>query len=628
MSPLPRTLFAAGLAVSICAVLGLGSNANAAEKSVTIAVTAVDIVQQVDPSDGLSHDFLSIKGSITNSGTDNLTETVRLITGRPIATRSGLADLITSHSAAGLTSAPTEPMPVFELGSGSTRSWSFIERADSLWGTSASGVFPIGAASSDDIASDVVAIPWFGNTQQLSPTRITAAVVLSSTKHISDEQNAQEIISSEVERLSVLTSGALNDQSFIVDSYVLDLLAKSDSDQAQKTATQVSLLQSAASVYGNSNLARLNAGNQQAAIKRALALTPNTGTVLYLPNSANPSLDSFGARLDSIIIPVVTNTVVTGDKNATVDARATTSTQHALVADQGVGECLTLKTAFAAQWCLSSQLGMITAESPNVSRNVLLVAPTSWSPNLETVSAVSHALQSTQGYKNESLTSLLRSNAVTTVKNNAPTTKSFDSAVRRVERDVLRAQKSLENVFGETDVSASLAGTAALMYSHNWKTASAAKHFGRSHVQQAHEILNQLALEGSKHITIPGTKADLPITVFNSSPFTAHVQVIVNGTGANRLTAEPSQLVAVEPGSRVTVQIPITLNSAGDVQAVAYLADSTGNTFGDSLSIQIASTAYQQFARSLVWVALTALILLVGNNVWRRTRSTNNDGNA
>ena len=147
-------------------------------------------------------------------------------------------------------------------------------------------------------------------------------------------------------------------------------------------------------------------------------------------------------------------------------------------------------------------------------------------------------------------------------------------------------------------------------------------------MQQAHELLGQLRLEGSKHITIPGTEADLPITVFNSSAFTAHVQVLLNGTGANRITTHASDLITVEPGRRVTVQIPITLNSAGDVQAVAYLADSTGATFGDSLSIQIASTAYQQFARSLVWVALIALILLVGNNVWRRTRSTHSEDKA
>jgi hypothetical protein len=238
--------------------------------------------------------------------------------------------------------------------------------------------------------------------------------------------------------------------------------------------------------------------------------------------------------------------------------------------------------------------------------------------------AVAQGLRPSQASKNESLDSLLRSNTVTTIADQNIQMNAFDDSMRKVERDVLRTQTSIENVFGETQTSKSLASTSVLMYSQNWKSAAGAKRFGRMHIQEAHEVLNQLHLEGSSHITIPGTKADLPITVFNSSPYAAHVQVIVNGAGANRITAKSSELISVEPGSRVTVQIPIALTSAGDVQAVAYLADSTGDTFGDSLTIQIASTAYQQFARSLVWVALIALILLVANNVWRRTRSTRN----
>ncbi len=628
MSPQLRRLFAASLVVFASALLGFGGSAQATDKSVVLEITAVDISQQVDQSDGQIHDFLSLAGSVTNSGTTALPEDLHIISGRPIATRSELDSLIAKRTASGLTPANSKPVLITQLASGETAAWSFTVRADNVWGTNASGVFPVGVSTPDGLVTDVVAIPWFGNTQQLSPTRVTAAVVLTSEKNVSDQPDAASIISSEASRLSSLTSGSLDDQSFIVDNYALDLLTQSDSEQARETSVRISLLKTTPSIYANSNLARLNAGNQQPAIKRALALTPNAGTVLYLPDSAQPSLDSFGARFDSLVVPVVSNTFVAGDKSATVDARARTKNQRALVVDQSLSDCVTLQSAFAVQWCISSQLGMITAESPNVSRHVLLKTPANWAPGPETLSAVARALQTTQSYTNESLASLLGSTPVTDIATRFEPALPFDSSVRKVERDVLRAQTSVENVFGETQVSKSLASTAVQMYSQTWKQSSSAKHFGRAHVKQAHELLNQLRLEGSRHITIPGTKADLPITIFNSSAFAAHVQVIVSGTGANRITAKPSELIAVDPGSRVTVQIPITLNSAGDVQAVAYLADSTGDTFGDSLPIQIASTAYQQFARSLVWVALTALVLLVGNNVWRRTRAAQEDQNA
>ena len=628
MSPQSRRLLAVGLVAFICSTLGLGTSSIAAQSSVNLAVTEIAVVQQVDPSDGQTHDFVNLKGSVTHSGTDGFSEKIQLVTGRPITTRSELSDLIKRHNTSGLFVAPVDSVAVSQLANGQNQNWSFSVRADTLWGTSSSGVFPLGVSNENSSAVDIVAVPWFGNTEQLSATRVTTAVVVTSNKHVSDEADAASIVSSEVSRLSALTSGLLEDQSFIVDNYALDILSLSDTQQAQDTATRIRQRQSVPSIYGNTNLARLNAGNQQAAIKRALALTPNSGTVLYLPRSATPSLESFGARLDSVVVPVVTNTLVAGDKNATVDARASVATQRVLVADQSLSDCLTFAVPFDAQWCVSAQLGMITAESPNVSRNVLLVTPPTWSPSPEMLVAINNALRSRQGYTNESLLSLMRSDPVTSIAITSTPAKPFDSSIRKVEREVLRAQASVENVFGDTEMSTSLASSAAVVYSHNWKSAASAKHFGRTHVQQAHEFLGQLRLEGSKHITIPGTEADLPITVFNSSAFTAHVQVLLNGTGANRITTHASDLITVEPGRRVTVQIPITLNSAGDVQAVAYLADSTGATFGDSLSIQIASTAYQQFARSLVWVALIALILLVGNNVWRRTRSTHSEDKA
>lgn len=612
----------------MCSTLGLGTNSYAAQSVAKLSVTGINIVKQVDARDGQTHDFVILKGSITNSGTDILTDNIRLITGRPIATRSELSDVIRRHNAPGLSSAPVDTVAISQLAPGQSTSWSFTERADTLWGASASGVFPVGVSTENGGVVDVVAAPWFGNTKQLSATRVTAAVRITSNKHISDEPDVATIISSEVSRLTAMASGPLNGQSFIVDNYALDLLALSDSEQASATIEEMSLRQSVPSIYGNSNLARLNAGNQQAAIKRVLALTPNSESVLYLPNSSTPSLESFGARLDSVLIPVVTNTFVAGNKDATVDASATVDTRHVLVADESLSDCLTFSVPFDAQWCVSAQLGMITAESPNASRNILLITPATWSPSAAMLQAVSEALQTRQSYTNVSLDSLLRSEPVTTIPAPSGQVKPFDTSVRKVEREVLRAQTSVENVFGDTEVSKSLASTSALVYSQDWKSAATAKHFGRIHVQQAHELLSQLRLEGSKHITIPGTKADLPITVFNSSAFTAHVQVLIDGAGANRITSQPSELIAVEPGRRVTVQIPITLNSAGDVQAIVYLADSTGAKFGDVLSIQIASTAYQQFARSLVWVALTALILLVGNNVWRRTRSTHTEDEA
>ena len=614
--------------ILIALSLGLAPASIADQAPLSVSIASVEISPQIDPLDGKTHDFVVISGTASNVSATTVDDTLTLETGPAIGTRSELADVIQTHDAKRLRAAPITPIVIRDLATQESKPWSFKIRADELWGTFDSGVFPLGVSASNGLVKDIVAQTWFGNRPDVAPTHITTAVVLSSTKHLSDEQNAETIVLAEANRIADLTAGELDEQSFIVDNYVLDLLANVDSPRAKSTATRIESLKTAASIYGNSDLPRLIAGKQRAAITRALELTPNTGNVLYLPNSEKPPLPSFGARLDSVIIPVITNVAVAGDQYATVEAIGKTDSQRVLISDQGLNGCLALQDSFATQWCISSQLGMITAESPNASRHVLMVTPTSWSPDSTMRKAVARALNTSLGHKTESFSTLLRNSPATTISTDNRTPKKFDSSLRKVEREVLRTQTSIENVFGNTDISESLTSISVLMYSQNWKSAATAKHFGRVHAQQAHELLNQIRLEGSKHVTIPGTKANLPITVFNSSAYVAHVQVMVVGTGANRLTASPSDLVAVEPGSRVSVQIPITLNSAGDVQAVVYLADSTGATFGDSLSIQIASTAYQQFARSLVWVALTALVLLVGNNVWRRTRNTSTNVSA
>lgn len=623
-----RRWFAIGLMALVIVPLGSTTKVSADPAAINLRVTSVEIASQIDTADNQFHDFVVLSGVISNDSAVSVDETLTLLTGPAIGTRSELADLIQKHDAKTLSPATLDPITIHDIAANTSKSWSLAVRADALWGNYASGVFPIGVSASNGVSRDIVAQPWFGNRLTLSATKLTTAVVLSSVKHFSLGQSDKNVLLSEATRISDLTSGQLRDQSFIVDNFVMDILASVGSPSATETAARINMLKTTSSVYGNSDLLRLNAGRQHSAIKRALELTPNTGKVLYLPNDEKLQISSFGARLDSVVVPVITNVSVTGDKLGTVDASGQTSSQKVLISDQGLNSCLNLQDPFSTQWCIASQLGMITAESPNLSRNILMLTPTNWSPNAPMRNAVARALKPSRFLKTESLSELLVTPPVTTVPININKPRKFESSLRKVEREVIRTQTSIENVFGTTDVSKSLLSVSVLLYSQDWQSAADAKHFGRSHTQQAHELLNQLRLEGSKHVTIPGTKASLPITIFNSSAYVAHVQVIVAGTGANRLTTTPSELVAVEPGNRVSVQIPITLNSAGDVQAVAYLADATGATFGDSLSIQIASTAYQQFARSLVWVALLALVLLVGNNVWRRTRNDSSKASA
>ena len=594
--------------------------AEAAEPGLTLRIASLSITTSINPSDGQTQNDVIVRVAATNSGSTPITDEVSLTTGRALYTRSQLAEVIQTRTANGLVTTAARAK-VINLSPGASTPIELRLGTDELWGQSAQGVFPIGVKSVQSAASDVVATGWFGQSKSHAPTKVTFAVPLTTDVYPDADKDSKTLVQSEAQRLRTLTLGTLTSSSFVVDPYVVALLNSSDDSQVRETATTIQQLNATSSIYAQTNLSRLNVGNQVRAIKRAVALTSNSRSILYLPKSEKTDLAPFGSTLDSQIIPVINNTFVAGDKLKTVDASASTSKGRALIFDQAISDCLVMKSAFDASWCLSAQLSMVTAESPNASRSILVVAPAQWNPTTASLQAINDALSNSDAFSLQSLSQLMMSEPVTTVKSISAVTP-FDTSLRKVERDVLRAQTNAHNVFGESAEIADLSSVAAALYSQNWKSISAAKHFGRTYLQSTHELLNNIHLEGSKHITIPGTKADLPITVFNSTKYPAKVIVNVDGAGSSRLTASPSELVTIEPGSRVTVQIPIQLNSSSSVLARVQLSDSTGKTFGDSLTIEIASTAYQQFARSLVWLALIALVLLVGNNVWRRTRKS------
>ena len=623
MSSRLRALLVPAVAAIIVLATSSSYFADAAKPAVKLRISGISIAPVLDPVDGQSRHEVVVQATVTNNGDQPVSDEVELITGRALFTRSQLDDVIQTRSATGL-SGTTAQTTVKDLAPGATTTVELRLGTRELWGQSQQGVFPVGVQSRQSAASDVIATGWFGEAKSLAPTQVTFAVPLTSNVHEDANVDAQEIITAESQRLNNLVNTKSTETSFILDPYAVTLLNSSTDVFVRKVAARLGEVDSTPSIYAQANLARLNVGNQVRAISRALQLTPHTSSVLYLPKSEKTDIAPYGDDFDSQIIPVINNNFVAGDKLETIDASASRSNGRALVFDQSISECLVMKSAFDTSWCLTSQLAMVTAESPNVSRAILIVAPTQWNPTAAKLNAINSALITNEAFSMQSLSKLLASEAVTVVGDSSRLVP-FDASLRKVERDVLKAQTSTRNVFGDIPTVLNLSSVATQLYSQNWKSSAAAKHFGRTYAQNAHELLNGIRLEGSRRITIPGTQADLPVTVFNSTDLAAKVIVNVNGSGSSRISAQLSDLVTVEPGSRVTVQIPIQLNSSSSVLAKVQLTDSNGKSFGNSLTIEIASTAYQQFARSLVWLALIALVLLVGNNVWRRTRKSHAD---
>ena len=105
-----------------------------------------------------------------------------------------------------------------------------------------------------------------------------------------------------------------------------------------------------------------------------------------------------------------------------------------------------------------------------------------------------------------------------------------------------------------------------------------------------------------------------PVTVTNNLTEQIRVQVVVHTDNPQRLTVPPSDLVTVEPGQSVTVNIRPEATSNGLVIARAYVATADGHRVSPDTSITVEVTDLGVVAWIIVGVSG---LVLVGATAWR-----------
>ena len=132
--------------------------------------------------------------------------------------------------------------------------------------------------------------------------------------------------------------------------------------------------------------------------------------------------------------------------------------------------------------------------------------------------------------------------------------------------------------------------------------------------------MRAVSIQTSDRITTPEEKSDIPVTVVNESDRTVSVSVDLTSDASSRFSAEPTGIIQVDSGQRITIPVSITLIGAGVVDVQAQLVAPNGERFGEVENIQISSAVYSQFARTLVWGAFGLLVLLSLSNYIKRRK--------
>ena len=128
------------------------------------------------------------------------------------------------------------------------------------------------------------------------------------------------------------------------------------------------------------------------------------------------------------------------------------------------------------------------------------------------------------------------------------------------------------------------------------------------------EVGRSVTLDASHRFLMSSRTNQFPVTVTNNLAEQIRVKVVVRTDNPQRLTVPPSELVTVDPGQSVTVNIRPEATSNGLVIARAYVATADGHRVSEDTSITVEITDLGVVAWIIVGVSG---FVLVGATAWR-----------
>ena len=566
-----------------------------------------------------------------------------LATFGPITTRTQLGELLRepasfNNQAVTITGVSAR---LRNLAPGVTKTWQVTFRGEQVLGADASGVFAIGLApqTSEYGPSAAIAIPWFFNSV-VQPTKVVLAVPLTtlSTNLANGESSDANTDLNEADRLSALLRSQGNTTvSWLVDSAIStwanNLVTNTDTASAKELVAALATLPVSAPAlpYGHADLSALVRAGKQTEVGEIITRTVQNSAgapIFYTPISGESDRPTTALLNQLSIKSIVSNQSIHDNERETTTASVTSSSNQVLVFDVAASNCLTdmesnERSFFRATTCIKAEIGMITAESPQSARSIIVLAPPNWKISSLGLTELLLPLSNHNWMQLAPLQEIAAQEATESfIALNKVNSRSFSRTLLRLSNEVKMNTDSVSALYNDPDLAASFTTARLLGYSDLWPSNAQASLYLEQNSKLLNEYLDAIALEASEQITTPQASSQIPITIVNASDRDVSVSLELTSTAASRFSAQPSGLVQVAPGQRVTVPVSITLIGAGIVTVRAQLIAPNGERFGAGKEIQISSAAYSQFARTLVLGAFGLLLALALSNFVKRRKET------
>jgi hypothetical protein len=636
------TALVAAAALSV-GLLALPVTPSQAVEGDSVNITGMNISAIADSGGVLGNTHVVfLKGTFTNTSNQTISRLeLNLVTTPAIRSRGELAELVADPTSA-TDLIPSDISAILRnISPGATKNWQITFRGEQALGATASGVYGFGVQPDlpTTSAATVITTPWFFSSE-IRPTNVALVIPLTTlnTHLANNEVTDRKKDLAEANRLTnLITDQDPSKVSWLQDTALLPWLDQLELDVEsnipEKLRTAISGLAPTTAMlpFGHTDLTALVRAKQQDDLSDAIGQTRQLSgdrQVFYAPAKGVADRQTVSLLNQQGIRSIVSNEFLRGNERETTSAVSTSASNPVLVHDLGVSSCLTSAdkddaSFFETITCIKSEIGMITAESPQISRSIIVLAPADWSISSERLSALTTVLSDSNWMQ---LTTLDLLAAQVPSQNFVALVDDYQSQVTRATirlANELRSEAEiLSSIYVDEELTNSFDAVRILGFSDLWKVSSDATNYLSQNLKLLDSYLSAVSIESSSRITTPEETSEVPITVVNKSDKTVSVGINLTSTAASRFTSEPSELIQIESGQRITVPVAITLVGAGVVDVQAQLIAPNGERFGEVENIQISSAAYSQFARTLVWGAFGLLVLLALSNFVKRRKET------
>ena len=588
----------------------------------------INSVQVTSSPSGKKH-AVEISGLFTAAVATENTH-LDLVTFGPLQTRSELAQVLADPHLSQGAKHPEISVLLKKPSLAKPNTFSIKFDGDKALGSPVDGVYVFGLVKRGSALQTNYVQPWFYESKHIEKTKVVFLTQLSvQNKHLADGTTG----AINGDALTLVRLNNILDQKSAPIDLVKDPAVDSWLSDLQKTALKPAVIEvkkkltkatakSATQIFNHTDLQSLFADSPND-IWPILKLSPihSNQPLLYFPKYGQINYQTT-AQLSNVgnVIPVLSNTFVSGDPYQTTNASALVNDKSSLIYDAGVSRCLTIRDSLRAVECVSANVAMITAESPYQSRTVAVVTPPFWNVQPGELSAMTQGLSQNNWSELVTAQSALNPKADQAIFNINGATKQFPTGLVASGNRLTQLAEELGLAIKSDDFVSGFEMVRLRSFSDQFPKPQSAKFYLKENQALLERIRSSIAIQTSHRITVASASTEIPLTISNKSGYRIQVRASVTSPSTSRFTSVPSELITVPTGTRVTVPVKIHFKGTGSINVKVRLTNAKNQDLGITQDIWVASSSYQSLARTLVWGACGLLVLFAIVNAARKRR--------